>query len=96
MRFLDAERSVLRVNDLVTLRGVPPEAHAYVVNGRTPLEWLIDRYRIVRDKPSGIVNDPNAWFADPRDLLAAIRRVVHVSVETTRIVAGLPGTMDGG
>ncbi len=95
MRFLDAGRSALRVNDLVTLRGVPPQAHAYVVNGRTPLEWLIDRYRIVRDASSGIVNDPNPWFAAPHDLLAAIRRVVHVSVETARIVAGLPGTMDG-
>ena len=95
MRFLDAGRSILRVNDLATLRGVPPEAHAYVVNGRTPLEWLIDRYRIVRDRQSGIVNDPNPWFADPRDLLSAIRRVVHVSVETARIVARLPGTVDG-
>ncbi|WP_375804494.1 type ISP restriction/modification enzyme [Arsenicicoccus cauae] len=25
------------------------------------LEWLIDRYQVETDKPSGIVNDPNEW-----------------------------------
>ena len=60
------------------------------MNGRTPLEWFIDRYRIRQDKESGIVNDPNGWFDDPRDLAAAFRRIVHVSVETVRIVNALP------
>ncbi len=91
MRFADDERSVLIVNDHMRLAGIPPAAHRYEVNGRTPLEWFIDRYRIVRDKQSGIVNDPNAWFDDPRDLIAAFRRIVYVSVESARIVQGLPG-----
>ena len=89
MRFA-AGRTVLIVNEHVRLAGVPLEAHAYVVNGRTPLEWFIDRYRVTRDRESGLVNDPNAWFSKPEDLIAAIRRIVHVSVETVRIVAGLP------
>ena len=90
MRFADDERSVLIVNDHIRLAGIPPEAHRYEVNGRTPLEWFIDRYRIVQDKQSGIVNDPNAWFDAPRDLIAAFRRIVYVSVETARVVQGLP------
>ena len=90
MRFADDDRMVLAVNDHLRLAGIPPEAHEYEVNGRTPLEWFIDRYRIVRDTRSGIVNDPNGWFDDPRDLVAAFRRIVHVSVETTAIVASLP------
>ena len=90
MRFDDHEKTILRVNEHVSLRGIPASAHLYQVNGRTPLEWFIDRYRITQDKESGIVNDPNEWFDDPRDLIAAIRRIVHVSVESTRIVEGLP------
>ena len=90
MRFADEARTAMIVNDRLRLAGIPAEAHAYQVNGRTPLEWLIDRYRIARDRESGIVNDPNAWFEDPRDLIAAIRRVVHLSVETVRIVNDLP------
>ena len=94
MRFADDERSVLIVNDHLRLAGIPAQAHDYRVNGRTPLEWFIDRYRITRDKDSGIVNDPNDWFEGPRDLIAAFRRIVRVSVETARIVAGLPEPFD--
>ena len=45
---------------------------------------------VTQDKESRIVNDPNGRFNDPQDLITAIRRIVHVSVETVRIVAGLP------
>ena len=90
MRFKDDEKTVLELNEHARLTGIPGEAHEYQVNGRTPLEWFIDRYRIVQDKESGIVNDPNGWFEQPEDLIAAIRRIVHVSVETSRIIRGLP------
>ena len=67
MRFADKEeKTTLIVNEHALLDGIPKAAHGYVVNGRTPLEWLINRYRIVRDKHSGIVNDPNGWFVHPR------------------------------
>ena len=88
--------SVLIVNDHLRLAGIPPEAHRYQVNGRTPLGWFIDRYRITTDKHSGIRNDPNAWFADEAAFIAAVERIVHLSVETVRIVEGLPGALVGG
>ena len=90
MRFADKDKAVLNLNEHVRVAGFPQEAHDYVVNGRTPIEWFIDRYHVKQDSRSGIVNDPNAWFSNPEDLLSAIRRIVHVSVETVRIVAGLP------
>ena len=90
MRFAGDDRNVLIVNDHVRVAGIPPEAHDYAVNGRTPLDWFIDRYRVTRDRESGIVNDPNGWFPKPEDVIGAIRRIVYVSVETTRIVAALP------
>jgi len=86
-----AENDQLKINQAVTLSGIPAEAHQYEVNGRTPLGWFIDRYRITTDTHSGIVNDPNAWFDDPRDLVAAIERIIHVSVQTVAIVNRLPG-----
>ena len=94
MRYADDARTTLIVNDHVRLSGIPAEAHRYAVNGRTPLGWFIDRYRITTDKHSGITNDPNGWFDDPRGLIAAIRRIVHVSVETVRIVESLPAALD--
>ena len=86
----EVDRSVLIVNEHVRLAGIPESAHSYVVNGRTPLEWFIDRYRVTRDKKSGILNDANTWFERPEDLIAAIRRIVYLSVETARIIDGLP------
>lgn len=94
MRFFDKEKSILTVNEHIRLAGIPSEAHDYQVNGRTPLEWFIDRYKITRDPHSGIINDPNGWFEDPRDLIAAFERIVHVSVETTAIVNNLPNPFD--
>ena len=91
MRYVDKEeKAVLIVNDHIRVRGIPAEAHRYEVNGRTPLAWFIDRYRVKLDTKSGIVNDPNEWFKDPRDLIVALRRIVHLSVETVRIVERLP------
>ena len=90
MRFATPAKTTLIINEHVRLTGIPQTAHRYVVNGRTPLEWFIDRYKIKRDKESGILNDPNGWFEDPRDLVTAIERIVYVSVESTRIIEGLP------
>ena len=89
----DLDKSVLIVNDFISLAGIPEAAHAYEVNGKTPLGWLIDRYKISTDKKSGIVNDANGWFDRPEDLIPAIRRIVHVSVRTAEIVGGLPASL---
>jgi predicted helicase len=94
MRFADKERTTLVVNNHIRILGIPSEAHQYKVNGRTPLEWFIDRYRIKQDRESGIINDPNDWFDDPKDLVAAVRRIVHVSVETVRVLERLPDPME--
>ena len=91
MRFADREeRTTLIINEHVRLSGIPAEAHQYVVNGRTPLEWFINCYRVRQDRSNGIINDPNGWFARPRNLITAIERIVHVSVESTRIIERLP------
>jgi predicted helicase len=90
MRFADAEKTTLMINEHVQLTGIPEAAHRYVVNGRTPLEWFIDRYKIKKDTASGIINDPNGWFENPRDLTTAIERIIHVSVESTKIIENLP------
>ena len=94
MRFANKEtKDTLIINEHVQLTGIPEEAHRYVVNGRTPLEWFIDRYKIKQDRESGIINDPNGWFKNPRDLITAIERIIHVSVESTKIIENLPSEL---
>lgn len=81
--------SGLIVNDDIRLHGIPEEAHRYELNGRTALEWIIDRYQVRVDKASRIVNDPNDW-AGPRYIVDLVARIVRVSVETVAIVEALP------
>ena len=95
MRFASREtKDTLIINEHVQLSGIPEAAHRYIVNGRTPLEWFINRYVIkLPEKNNGILNDPNGWFENPRDLVTAIERIVYVSVESTRIIEGLPSEL---
>ena len=89
----DLDRSRLRYNAYLTLSGIPPEAHDYVLGTRSGIDWIIDRYYIKTDKDSGIVNDPNQWGlerGEPRYILDLIKRVVTVSVRTVEIVKSLP------
>ena len=91
MKYQDKnKKDVLIINEHVQIENIPTEAHRYVVNGQTPLKWFIDRYKIKQDKKSGIINDPNGWFEDPRDLITAIERIVYVSVESTKVIEDLP------
>ena len=59
------------------------------MNGRSPLEWMVDRYQVKTDKATGITNDPNDYSDDPRYILDLIGRLVTVSMRTNEIVAGL-------
>jgi predicted helicase len=94
MRWADkATKKTLIYNGQVTLGDVPAEAHRYLLGSRSALDWLVDRYQVKTDKDSGIVNDPNDWcreHGDPRYIVDLVKRVTRVSVETMRIVDGLP------
>jgi phage repressor protein C with HTH and peptisase S24 domain len=88
------DKSVVHYNDLITVRGIPIEAYDYVVNGKSAIEWVMERQSVTTDKASGIVKDANDWatetVGDPRYPLSLLLRVITVSLETLRIVRALP------
>jgi predicted helicase len=91
MRFATkADRSSIIVNNYITLSGIPDEAYRYQVNGRSAIEWVLDRYQVRVDKASGIENDPNTWSDDPRYIVDLLARIVAVSLESVGIIEGLP------
>ena len=90
------DHSVLHINPRCCLIGIPPEAEDYKISGRSPLRWAIDSLRVKHDTASGIVDDPNGWHEwaeEPFNLIRHLRRLVRVSVETARIVASLPRSL---
>ncbi|MCP1318111.1 type ISP restriction/modification enzyme [Halomonas sp. 707B3] len=93
----DKDKSTVKYNQYITMTGIPLEAYEYVVNGKPALEWVMERQVVKTDKKSGIVNDANDYaietMNDPAYPLKLFQRVVTVSLETMRIVRGLP-TLD--
>lgn len=90
----DKDRSTVLYNNKVTVTDIPLEAYEYVVNGKSAIDWVIERQCVKIDKASGIVNDANAWaietMSNPRYPLELLLRVITVSLETMRIVKALP------
>ena len=83
----------LEYNEYVTLVGIPEQAQHYTISGRSPLDWVIDRYYVKTDKASGIVNDPNDFLREqgrPDAVMDLIKRLVTVSMRTQELLATLP------
>ncbi|QNK01519.1 DEAD/DEAH box helicase [Dyella telluris] len=90
----EKDLSTLIYNNFITVRGIPAEAYDYVVNGKPALVWVTERQCKELDKASGIVDDANDWaietMKNPRYPLDLFLRVITVSLETIKIVRGLP------
>lgn len=82
--------STLQVSENVQLQNIPARAYDYMVNGKSAIAWLIDRYRVTTDPKSGIVNDPNDYSPDSRYIVDLVERVITVSMRTLDIMDALP------
>lgn len=93
MRSKKGARHTIVYNEHLTITGIPDTAYDYIVNAKSALDWLMERYQVKTDKASQLLSDPNAWAREhrrPRYILDLVLSVIHVSVETERIVASLP------
>jgi predicted helicase len=89
----EPDKSKIIYNDQITLTNIPPEAHAYIVNGKSAIEWIMERYAITTHKESGIVNDPNDWSREhdqPHYILNLLLSVIAISIQTTHLIKTLP------
>ncbi|MDD1437665.1 helicase [Dolichospermum sp. ST_sed10] len=84
------DKTIIIYNSKLTLSQIPLEAYEYIVNGKSALEWIMERYKVTKDKDSGIINDPNHWSENPRYIVELVKRIVRVSLETVKIVNSLP------
>ena len=68
MRFVNkADKTKIQYNSQITIEKIPLEAYEYVVNGKSAIEWIMERYAITTDKASGITNNPNDWADEHND-----------------------------
>jgi predicted helicase len=80
---LSKDRNSIQVNESLTLAGIPPQAFEYRLGSKSAIEWVIDQYQVKGE------SDPNRED-DPSYIVRLLGQVVRVSMETARIVNGLP------
>ena len=94
MRFRSKQdKSTILYNGHIMVSDIPDKAYEYIVNGKSAIEWILERYCVSIDKKSLIKNDCNDWGKEhkkPRYILDLLLSVINVSVQTVDIVKGLP------
>jgi len=92
------QKETIHYNSKITISNIPLKAYEYVVNGKSAIDWIMERYQVKIDlnskgEGSGIKNDPNDWseeVGNPRYILDLLLSVINVSVQTVDIVNDLP------
>ena len=76
-------------------KGISLASYVCIVNGKPALEWVMERQSVTTELESSTCSDANLWATEtignakyPLDLFL---RVITVSLETMKIVNGLPG-----
>lgn len=88
-----ADKRIIHYNAGITIENIPLEAYDYVVNGKSAIEWVMERYAVKTDPASRIENNPNDWCRehdDPKYIYNLLLRIITVSLETMKIVRSLP------
>jgi predicted helicase len=87
------QKDTIIYNSKIIIENIPDKACEYIVNGKSAIEWIMERYQITVHKESGIKNDPNDWadeVGNPSYILDLLLSIINVSVQTVDIVNSLP------
>ncbi|EJB76784.1 DEAD/DEAH box helicase [Helicobacter pylori] len=72
-------------NRNITITQIPKKAFDYVVNGKSAIDWVIERYSITKDKDSLIENNPN-HYAGGQYIFELLCRVIKLSVKSVDLI----------
>ncbi|WP_423752147.1 type ISP restriction/modification enzyme [Helicobacter pylori] len=72
-------------NHHITITKIPKKAFDYVVNGKSAIDWVIERYSITTDKDSLIENNPN-HYAGGKYVFELLCRVIKLSEKSVDLI----------
>ncbi|GAA6981713.1 hypothetical protein ID0084_09310 [Helicobacter pylori] len=72
-------------NQNITITKIPKKAFDYVVNGKSAIDWVIERYQKTMDKDSLIGNNPND-YAGGKYVFELLCRVIKLSVKSVDLI----------
>lgn len=72
-------------NQNIAITKIPKKAFEYVVNGKSAIDWVIERYQKTMDKDSLIENNPND-YAGGKYVFELLCRVITLSVKSVDLI----------
>ncbi|PUD63662.1 restriction endonuclease [Helicobacter pylori] len=81
----DKKGDRIQYNHHITITQIPKKAFDYVVNGKSAIDWVIERYSITTDKDSLIENNPN-HYAGGKYIFELLCRVITLSVKSVDLI----------
>ncbi|EJC27136.1 helicase [Helicobacter pylori Hp H-5b] len=79
------EKDRIIYNHHITITKIPKKAFDYVVNGKSAIDWVIERYSITTDKDSLIENNPND-YAGGQYIFELLCRVIKLSEKSVDLI----------
>ncbi|GAA8172183.1 hypothetical protein HpDR147_08240 [Helicobacter pylori] len=81
----DKKGDRIQYNHHITITQIPKRAFDYVINGKSAIDWVIERYSITKDKDSLIKNNPN-HYAGGKYIFELLCRVITLSVKSVDLI----------
>ncbi|GAA7618243.1 hypothetical protein JP0114_07960 [Helicobacter pylori] len=75
----------IHYNKNIAITKIPKKAFEYVVNGKSAIDWVIERYQKTMDKESLIENNPND-YAGGKYVFELLCRVIKLSVKSVDLI----------
>ncbi|WQY54522.1 DEAD/DEAH box helicase [Helicobacter pylori] len=75
----------IHYNHHIAITKIPDKAFEYVVNGKSAIDWVIERYSITKDKDSLIENNPND-YAGGKYVFELLCRVIKLSEKSVDLI----------
>ena len=85
-----AKIPTLIINGDVRVTGFPDNLNEMLVNGRSPVDWMVDRFQVKTDPESGLLNDPNPEIDLMGGIITSLQRVSFVVDETRKLLDKMP------
>ncbi|GAA9196684.1 hypothetical protein Taiwan878_07340 [Helicobacter pylori] len=75
----------IHYNNHIAITKIPKKAFDYVVNGKSAIDWVIERYKKTTDKDSLIENNPND-YAGGKYVFELLCRVIKLSEKSVDLI----------
>ncbi len=72
-------------NQNIAITKIPKKAFDYVINGKSAIDWVIERYQKTTDKDSLIENNPND-YAGGKYVFELLCRVIKLSEKSVDLI----------